>query len=95
MEGFGKEVVEVVVDSFNDDKKLVVDMLSYLYKNTTAEDMQDAIVDFFNAENVCLECGSEMEYYEYKEYHSEVEAYETMSTYLCPICDRDEKKGLK
>ena len=95
MEGFGKEIVEVIVDSFNDDKKLVVDILSYLYKNTTAEDMQDAIVDFFNTENICMVCGSEMEYYEYKEYHSEVEAYETMSAYLCPICDRDEKKGLK
>ena len=95
MEGFGKEIVEVIVDSFNDDKKLVVDILSYLYKNTTADDMQEAIVDFFNAENVCLTCGSDMEYYEYKEYHREVDEYETMSAYLCSYCDKDEMKGLK
>ncbi len=95
MEKFNNEIVELIVDAFNDDKQMVIDMLFYLYKTTTDDAMKLSIIDFMNEENTCIECGSEMITYEYKEYHSEVDAYEDMTVNLCPYCDRGEMERLK
>ena len=94
MEKFNNEIVELIVDAFNDDKQMVIDMLFYLYKTTTDDAMKLSIIDFMNEENICLCCGSEMIPYEYKEYHQELGEYEDCTANLCPYCDRGEMENL-
>jgi len=93
MEKFHNEIVDLIVDTFKDDRTLVKNMLKYLYDTTTDDSMMASITNFFNAENICITCGSDMIYYPYREYHSEIEAYEDTGSYICPLCDRDTIEG--
>ena len=89
MEKFNDEVVDLVIDSFSDDKDLIAQMLFYLYHTTTDDSMKESILTFFNEQNYCIECGNKMEYYEWTEARPLGE--ETMSVYDCPCCSDMER----
>ena len=40
MERFDKEIVQTIVDDYNDDMELVLSMLSYLYQTTNDDNMK-------------------------------------------------------
>lgn len=89
-ENFSTEIIDLICDLWNDDERLVMDALRYLYYTTTDDNMKSQIVDIFNDYEYCLECGSKLETYTYEEAHTELNpiAYETMTDVYCPICDR-------
>lgn len=94
MEKFNNEVVDLIIDSFRDDKQLIVNILFYLYKTTTDDAMKQSILHFMNEQNICIQCGSEMVYYEWNE--PRPLGSETMSAYDCPCCgDLKYKEGVR
>ena len=96
MEDFSIEVVETITDYYSKDgeegKELTKDILFYLYHNTNNDKLKQAILDWFNEEQYCIECGEKLQPYEYCETHTELEGNpkEWFTTWLCPVCDRDE-----
>lgn len=91
MEKFNTEIVSLITESFFDDIELTKDTLLYLYKTTNDDDMKQSILRWFNTNDYCIQCGAEMEYYEVEEYHSEVDAYETIGCMDCPCCGDRER----
>ena len=63
MKKFGKEVVALISDSF-DDIELVKDMIRYLYYQTNDDVMMDDCESWMDAEHVCIVCGEKMELHE-------------------------------
>ena len=96
MEDFSVEVVETITDYYSKDgeegKELTKDILFYLYHNTNNDKLKQAILDWFNEEQYCIECGEKLQPYEYCEIHTELEYNnkEWFTAWLCPGCDRDE-----
>lgn len=99
MEDFSIEVIETITEHYGNDgkegKELIKDMLFYLYHTTTSDTLKKRIVQWFNAENYCISCGTELQAYEWCEIHDELEGNprEWFTTYLCPICDGGEIKS--
>ena len=63
MKKFGKEIVALISDSF-DDVELVKDMIRYLYYQTNDDDMMNDCESWMDAEHVCIVCGEKMELHE-------------------------------
>lgn len=73
---------------------MIADMLFYLYHTTTDDKMKENILPFFNENNICIQCGSKMVYYEWDE--ARPIGSETMSTYDCAKCGETKyMEGLK
>lgn len=96
MENFALEIVETINEHYYNDgtegKELIKDMLFYLYHTTNDDKMKQTILDWFNEEQYCIECGENLQPYEYCETHTELEYNnkEWFTVWLCPVCDRDE-----
>ena len=96
MEDFSIEVVETITDYYSKDgeegKELTKDILFYLYHNTNNDKLKQVILDWFNEEQYCIECGEKLQPYEYCETHTELDYNnkEWFTEWLCPVCDRDE-----
>lgn len=92
MENFSTEIIDLVCDTYAKDKQLVIDILFYLYHTTSDDKMKQQIVDIFNTEGYCIDCGSKLTTYTWNEIHIELEYNnrEPMFAYYCPICDRYE-----
>lgn len=82
------EIIEAVETYFCDDKDIIVDCMLYL-KNATArvEDL-NTVNKWFDDNNRCRVCGSEMESTTIKEPHYEVgsDVYENLTEFFCPNC---------
>ena len=82
MEKFALEIVETINEHYyrdgTDGKELIKDMLFYLYHTTNDDKMKQVILDWFNKEQYCIECGAKLQPYDYCE------------AWLCPVCDRGE-----
>jgi len=94
MENFSREIIDLICDEWSDDKELVMSSLYYLYHTTNDDKMKSQIVDIFNEENYCIECGNKMSLYEWSEPHTELEGspLEYFSCYDCACCgDMDSK----
>ena len=63
MNKFGKEIVALISDSF-DDVELIKDMIRYLYYQTNDDVMMDDCESWMDAEHVCIVCGEKMELHE-------------------------------
>lgn len=63
MNKFGKEIVALISDSF-DDVELVKNMIRYLYYQTNDDVMMDDCESWMDAEHVCIVCGEKMELHE-------------------------------
>lgn len=63
MKKFGKEIVALISDSF-DDVELIKDMIRYLYYQTNDDVMMDDCESWMDAEHVCIVCGEKMELHE-------------------------------
>lgn len=96
MENFAHEVVNTITDYFHKDgeegKELTKNILYYLYHSTEDETLKSIIIDWFNEEQYCIDCGTKLQPYEYCETHDELpyNNKEYFVDWLCPICDRDE-----
>lgn len=92
MENFSTEIIDLVCDTYAKDKQLVIDILFYLYHTTSDDKMKQQIVDIFNTEGYCIDCGSKLTTYTWDEIHTELEYNnrEPMFADYCPICDRYE-----
>ena len=92
MENFSTEIISVLEEDFSDDEELIKDMLFYLYHTTTDDNMQSQIVDWFNSNGYCIECGTKLITYTWDEIHTELEYdnREPMLAQFCPICDKYE-----
>lgn len=82
------EIIEAVETYFCDDKDIIVDCMLYL-KNATArvEDL-NTINKWFDDNNRCRVCGSEMDSVAIKEPHYEIgpNVYENLTEFYCPCC---------
>ena len=96
MENFALEIVETINEHYHrdgaDGKELIKDMLFYLYHTTNDDKMKQVILDWFNEEQYCIECGEKLQPYDYCEAHTEFEYNnkEWFTAWLCPVCDRGE-----
>ena len=97
------EILEAIKDTYDDGtkegKELIRDCLFYLKElnNFKDEKLDEQIVDWFNDNNYCIDCGCELKYYEYQEPHTELGyvCYETMGIYDCPCCGDTNNKYLR
>ena len=96
MEDFSRAIM-IAITEFYEDEELVKDILSYLYNNTNDVELESNIVDWFTAQNRCLECGSKLITYEFTETHTELDfnKEEPYVMHYCPICDKNDIIALK
>ena len=89
MENFSREIIDLICDEWSDDKELVMSALYYLYHTTNDDKMQSQIVDIFNEENYCIDCGSKMGTVQIEEKHTELDGspIEYLYESKCPVCD--------
>lgn len=87
MENFSKEIVMTITEDYYDDKKLMLDMLFFLYHTTTSDELKVEILTVFNKHNICIECGEEMTPYEWTGDDGTIHI-----TYDCPICGDLEER---
>lgn len=96
MENFALEIVETINEHYyrdgTDGEELIKDMLFYLYHTTNDDKMKQTILDWFEKEQYCIECGEKLQPYEYCETHTELKYNnkEWFTAWLCPVCDRGE-----
>ena len=92
------EILDALKDAYCDgtkEGKEVMSAICYFLYTMDDDTMKEACAKMLGDLGYCLECGSELQSYHYKEYHEEVDAYETMFATLCPCCDRDEIMEMK
>jgi uncharacterized protein with PIN domain len=70
------------------------EILLYIYNTTTDEKLKNDIIDWFEENHYCIDCGEKLLQYEYYETHYELEDNykEYFDAYLCPNCDYAEIK---
>ena len=96
MEDFFFFLVEAITEYYANDgedgKELTKDILLFLYHTTNNDRLRCKILEWFNAENYCISCGTKLQAYDWYEIHTELEGdpKEYFTTYLCPICDGGE-----
>ena len=92
MEGFSREIIDLICDDWNDDEQLVIDALVYLYNTTTDNKMIEQIEMVCEDCGYCPDCGNKLSTYEWYETHTELEYnnQEWFSCQLCPCCDRSD-----
>lgn len=84
------EVIEAIESHYHDEPGVMIDCMLYLLNaNARIEDVH-RIERWFEDNNCCPKCGCKMKAEPYKEYHSEVDAYEILYNLYCPHCDRGE-----
>lgn len=70
------EVLEALKEYYKDNEEILIDCLRYLEEDNEVFEM-----------GYCSECGTKLIEFHYKEYHSEVDAYENLCELCCPNCD--------
>ena len=92
MEGFSREIIDLICDDWNDDEQLVIDALVYLYNTTTDNKMIEQIEMACKDYGCCPDCGNKLSTYEWYEIHTELEYdnKEWFNCQLCPCCDRSD-----
>ena len=70
------EILEALKEYYKDNINVLIDCLSYLKEDDEITDM-----------GYCSECGAKLITISYREYHPEVDAYETLYDIACPVCD--------
>ena len=91
MENFNEEIITLVIESFDEDITLVRDTLYYLYNTSNDDEMRKSILSWFNDNNYCLKCRSELvkkEYFDIKD-DEEDENFKNVFVEVCPNCDFD------
>jgi hypothetical protein len=92
MEGFSREIIDLICDDWNDDEQLVIDALVYLYNTTNDNKMIEQIEMVCKDYGYCPDCSNKLSTYEWCETHTELEYnnQEWFSCQMCPCCDRGE-----
>ena len=89
--------IMIAITEFYEDEEMVSKILSELYNDTQDDDLKHDIVNWFNATDRCLDCGTKLVTYEFTETHTELD-FNRDEPYImryCPICDKDEIIALK
>jgi hypothetical protein len=94
MEGFSREIIDLICDDWNNDEQLVIDALVYLYNTTTDDKMIEQIEMVCKDYGYCPDCGNKLSTYEWWETHTELgyNNQEWFSCQMCPCCDRGDIK---
>lgn len=95
VEDMSSELLECVMEYYRNEikneqtKELVVAILRYLYDKTDDKELHTQISDIIHDMDYCLDCGSKLQAYTYKEYHTEVPPpnIEYMTEMFCPRCE--------
>lgn len=93
MEDFSTEIIECITEDYKDDEDLIVGMLMYLYKGCNFDKrmkpLRMKILDWFEENNYCIQCGSKFEVITYEEVHTELDGnpIEYINELVCPVCD--------
>ena len=83
------EILEAITEYYKDDEDLMADCLVYLSK-ITPSDFSYSCLDELVKRDRCVNCGSKLVEYSYKEYHPEIEGdikFEVVRELACPNCD--------
>lgn len=70
------EILEALEEFYKNDEEVLIDCLRYLEED-----------DEVFQRGYCPNCGTELIAISYREYHPEVDAYETLYETVCPECD--------
>lgn len=93
MEDFSTEIMDCITETYKDDNELIVGMLMYLYKGCNFDErmkpLRHKIINWFEDNDYCLECGSKFDVITYEEHHTELfgNPIEYVKELVCPICD--------
>lgn len=82
------DFIELIKEKCSNEEEYVDCLLDILHLN--AFDLKatvDAASDELDRMGRCKNCGTKLEIMTYREYHSEVDAFEPMSDIYCPECD--------
>lgn len=89
VEDYSDEIIQTLVDSYNDDKSLLGYMMLYLLSEVKSDYFADSIIEVLDDLEICTECGTPLIEFKYKEKHPELEHdnIEEKTVLLCPKCD--------
>ena len=92
MENFSNELISTITDYYsrdgNEGREITRDILYYLYHTTNDNLLKRKIVEWYNTENFCITCKSELVQYHWKEKREDF--YEDMYVMDCPVCNRKD-----
>lgn len=92
----GYEVIDALTEYYNyyntkseENIEAFKEVLLYLYNTSTDNKLKIKILDWFEENHYCINCGEKLSSYEYRERHDELDGdyYEYFDAYLCPNCD--------
>lgn len=88
VENMAHELLDAITEYFDKDDDMFIDILKYLYKTSTDTTLQYLIIEWFEANNFCLECGSPIYYKTIEEHHTELcgNPSEYFQIPYCPNC---------
>lgn len=86
------EVIEAIETHWCDEKDVMIDCMLYLLNAVSDNDDIRTLSKWFKENNLCENCGTELQAQIVKEYHDECGngVYEYLHEIYCPHCDRGE-----
>lgn len=87
----GIEIIDAICEYYKDDESSLVDCLMYLRNKINDFYINTIINQTLNEMNRCIDCGTKLELYYYKEWHPEINTSETLADIYCPHCDIKHK----
>ena len=95
------EILEAIKNEYDDGteegKELIRDCMLYLKElnNFKDDSLNEQILDWFEANSYCIDCGCKLQAYEWSEAHTELDGnpLEYFSAEFCPNCDEWECKN--
>lgn len=82
------EVIEAIETHFCDEKDVMADCMLYLFNATSREEDVAQLTKWFEDNQRCLHCGTELQIDRHHEIHPEFDNYKTeeISAMYCPEC---------
>lgn len=82
------EVIEAIETHFCDEKDVMADCMLYLFNATSREEDVAQLTEWFEDNQRCLHCGTELQIDRHYEIHPEFDNYKTekISAMYCPEC---------
>lgn len=95
-ENMSWEILDAIKDTYysntKNSKELIRDCLLYLKEinNSNDKKLDYQIEDWLKENNFCINCGEELQAYDWYERHTELDGniVENFTTMYCPYCDK-------
>ena len=85
MEDYPESVISAVERECCYQEEEIAETLEVILNET--QELRDACREWLVVHDRCIYCGSKLQVVRGREYHSEVDAYESYCEKYCPICD--------